>query len=544
MAWNKIGNLAALSLGLIFTACGGDSGNNGRTDTDVSVQAETFDDLPNCSKNREGEIYEVIDNLKTYQCVDGRWEEYVSVPDSVKTEDDLPVCLEKLEGKIAIVSKDKTAWGCFDSRWEEIGKAYERADDLPNCSEKRDGSVSYIMDEGKQLFCFDGKWTSEKADPPDQGGESKSEVKSSSSNKTSSSSVTKKETAKSSSSETKNTSSEKSSSSVQNTPSSSSIQSSDSAEPNVSYGTLTDERDGQKYKTVKIGEQIWMAENLNYDYKIDGKRYGSYCYDDEPDSCTIYGRLYTWAAAMDSAALFSDDGKVCGDDTLCVVSNVQGVCPENWHLPSFSEWSLLLSEIGNVDPVVIGKGIDASLFKADSKWRNNGLGINAYGFSALPAGCRDCGWGNNLIYSGEGGITYFWTASESMGNSSSYILMKDSVYIYDSKKSIGYSVRCVKNIYREKMTKNIEVRDRENFEIPFNTVLHASMPKCGSVGQGLINCQTKSGTICSIVDFGDLKINTCESVLTNILKDSVTNYCGRNITISSTENTICNVYFY
>lgn len=544
MALNKFGNFAALSLALIFAACGGDSGSNGKTETDESSQAETFDDLPNCSKNREGETIAVLDDRKTYVCTNGRWEYLNEVPDTVKTEDDLSACLEKNEGKIAFVTKNSTVWGCFDKRWEELGTAYENADALPNCSDKREGNRAYIVDDKESLICSDGKWENSSSQSQNHGGNSNDGQKSSSSNKESSSSSVEKSSNESSSSDSSESSSKESSSSVDEKSISSAEQSSSSAESTIVYGALTDERDGQKYKTVKIGEQTWMAENLNFDYKIDGKRYGSYCYNDEPDSCAIYGRLYTWATAMDSAALFSDDGKGCGDDTLCVVSNVQGVCPENWHLPSFSEWSLLLSEIGNVDPVVIGKGIDASLFKADSKWRNNGLGINAYGFSALPAGCRDCGWGNNLIYSGEGGITYFWTASESMGNSSSYILMKDSVYIYDSKKSIGYSVRCVKNIYREKMTKNIEVRDRENFEIPFNTVLHASMPKCGSVGQGLINCQTKSGTICSIVDFGDLKINTCESVLTNILKDSVTNYCGRNITISSTENTICNVYFY
>ena len=125
--------------------------------------------------------------------------------------------------------------------------------------------------------------------------------------------------------------------------------SSSSWEP-YSYGEVTDKRDRHVYKTIKIGNQIWMAENLNFDYHNSyaptlALASPSSCYNNELDNCAKYGRLYSWSTAMDSAALFSKTGQGCGvwknsKEGLCkneVYNYTRGACPENWHIPTESD---------------------------------------------------------------------------------------------------------------------------------------------------------------------------------------------------------------
>ena len=106
---------------------------------------------------------------------------------------------------------------------------------------------------------------------------------------------------------------------------------------------MTDERDGQTYKTVTIGTQTWMAENLNYE-SVD-----SYCYNDSAKYCAKYGRLYTWAAAMDSVGEWSTNGRGCGYYGDCSPTYpVRGVCPKGWHLLTKAELEMLLETVGGV----------------------------------------------------------------------------------------------------------------------------------------------------------------------------------------------------
>jgi uncharacterized protein (TIGR02145 family) len=186
------------------------------------------------------------------------------------------------------------------------------------------------------------------------------------------------------------------------------------------YGTVSD--GVQNYKTVVIGTQTWMAENLNYNAT------GSKCYAEgvsgvSPDSiaknCAKYGRLYDWATAMSA-------------------------CPSGWHLPSDADWNALMKV---VNPICSDNSHCANAgteLKAAGGWGwngNNGNGTDKYGFSALPGGY--------VKYNGDfDGVGYYgdWWSSSDVSSMANYREMKSSdanVDRYVISKSYLYSVRCV-----------------------------------------------------------------------------------------------------
>ena len=116
--------------------------------------------------------------------------------------------------------------------------------------------------------------------------------------------------------------------------------------PDIDYEVFTDARDGQAYRSVQIGEQTWMAENLNLGYTAGQ---GSSCADGSEENCDKLGRIYLWSSAMDSAAVYGETGKGCGfGDTVCVdTATVRGICPEGWHLPDTTEWIQLLDFVAS-----------------------------------------------------------------------------------------------------------------------------------------------------------------------------------------------------
>ena len=216
-----------------------------------------------------------------------------------------------------------------------------------------------------------------------------------------------------------------SSSTVASSSSSVTPKSSDS-ETSVSTGSMTDSRDGQTYKTVVIGSQTWMAENLNYETD------SSFCFNNEESNCTKYGRLYRWAAAVGKSE------SECGHGNTCSLpsGSIQGVCPSGWHLPSKAEWETLFNAVG--DSSTAGK-----MLKSSSGWNSSGNGTDAFGFSARPAGNYDQGYFNNREDEAS-----FWMADEFNSESASYARLRyweAYVYLGDHYKHYGLSVRCLKD---------------------------------------------------------------------------------------------------
>lgn len=171
-------------------------------------------------------------------------------------------------------------------------------------------------------------------------------------------------------------------------------------------GTFTDSRDGKVYKTVKIGTQTWMAENLNYNTP------DSWC-----NQCSIYGRLYTYDAALIA-------------------------CPSGWHLPSDAEWTALTDYLD-------GESVAGSKLKSKRGWQDvsfsgNITATNSSGFTALSGGKREIDGSF-----GEMGRNGFWWSSTEYNTSNAWYrnmyYNTCNVFRRYSNKTNGFSVRCVKD---------------------------------------------------------------------------------------------------
>jgi len=224
--------------------------------------------------------------------------------------------------------------------------------------------------------------------------------------------------------------------------------------PDIDYGELTDSRDGKVYKTVKIGNQTWMAENLNYadSVKTPSLRGNSWCFGDNPRRCNVAGRLYTWTAAIDSVALAkdSDNPRKCGYNEECqFTEKVRGICPDGWHLPSRAEFDTLVATVG-------GKEIAEENLRSRIGWFLRETDSDSYGFSAIPVGRRlyDRESGRvEFLFSGLG--VNFWSSNEEYtGAEPSPTIMAYVLHIsYEENsnpvvivgKGAGYSIRCIKD---------------------------------------------------------------------------------------------------
>lgn len=198
--------------------------------------------------------------------------------------------------------------------------------------------------------------------------------------------------------------------------------------PDIDYGTMTDPRDGKTYRTVDIEGTIWMAENLNYTGHEVGK---SYCFKGDEDICKLYGRFYSRDAAMNSSK--------CEYGASCLLGNdpIQGICPDGWHIPTYSETQTLVTLAGKkAQPLMstIGWGTEDSLYINP--------GIDTYGLSFVGTGQYDTKDGYNDI----GEFTFMWVYYQSSDMYYLLIRGKDNeafINDFDGYES-NFSVRCVK----------------------------------------------------------------------------------------------------
>ena len=169
--------------------------------------------------------------------------------------------------------------------------------------------------------------------------------------------------------------------------------------------SFVDERDGTSYRTVKIGYQIWMAENLRYVSE------GNHCYNDDENQCEKFGRLYEYS---------------------------EGICPAGWHMPSQAEWTVLFDAVGGI--AVAGKAL-----RAVGAWNAENYPLtaddtDAYGFSSLPSGVYIFGDHENAG---------FYISSTLVGDDAVYdvgfVGNQDAAAESNALFTTAISVRCVKD---------------------------------------------------------------------------------------------------
>ena len=201
----------------------------------------------------------------------------------------------------------------------------------------------------------------------------------------------------------------------------------------IKYGEMIDPRDRKVYKTVDIGTQTWMAENLNYADTISYPelKKNSSCYKKD---CEHYGRYYSWSVAIDSAARFSDKGENCfykpsdhpnNTNNKCQYDYpVRGICPEGWHLPNVDEWYLLTPFVKSAQ----------DLLSKETE------GSDKYGFSMITSGFIDGGsYANTDNY-------YFWMVPYSGHVSYAMSLINNTFnQYYLTDNDYFLPIRCLKD---------------------------------------------------------------------------------------------------
>lgn len=369
---------AAFGIALIssssFVGCG--SGDDNGTDADTTAIVQLAEGLGECSASNEGAVFWDESENKAYVCSMGNWVDDAQIDNSLSSEHNTDELSGSSKNDEMINNPDSLGSGISSN---SVKSSYSGEISSSSSNKERSSSSS------------------------GNGGLSSSTVLSSSSQKTISSSS--KQDNASSSSNSKKTSSSSMGSKFAN-------------------GVLTDYRDGHTYGAVTIGSQTWMSENLNFASD------SSFCYNNDEDNCTKYGRLYKWAAAVNKSE------ESCGFGNTCSLPSekIQGVCPSEWHLPSKAEFETLISAIG-------GRNIAGKILKATTI-----NGSDDFAFAALPAGYKAESEG----FLNEGSGAYFWSSEEGAYGLSAYEMSLNSAsaiaYLQTLGKSYAASIRCIKDV--------------------------------------------------------------------------------------------------
>jgi uncharacterized protein (TIGR02145 family) len=359
--------LAGLTLGtLLFTACGDD------------------DSFSPVSKDRG---YEYA---------------YTSAKDLSKTP-----CDSMRMGREAVIGRDKDLYECI---FDEQDSVYLWA-----------GENDTLTANGKTFVRKDESSSSQgSSSSEDDEDSSSSRASSSSEEDDDSSSSSRSSSSYSSSSNRSSSSSYSSSSSSSNSSSSRDLQTAKDSHfnPDITYGTMKDSRDGKTYRTVVVDGVTWMAENLNYEDHTIGK---SNCYDDSDDNCELYGRMYSRDATMNDSR--------CEYGSSCDLGEgpIQGVCPDGWHIPTKKEVQNLLDY-----------ATAPALRSASAAWSNPG--VDSYGLSFVGAGNWDSDDGYEDMQSYE--VMWLYTPSSYQY----FLLVSSSAEVWDHSSSEYYgTVRCIKD---------------------------------------------------------------------------------------------------
>ena len=306
--------------------------------------------------------------------------------------------------------------GLSTSDTKEVESIY----DLGACTNKRKGEVVFVTDDDKEYICYSNKWIPsdeiDKSDEISSSSENSSTDEKSSSSKKEESSSSEALLEESSSSGIESSSSKEEPDESSNSSSIQEEESSSSAESlsELTDSTFTDSRDGQTYRILKLGKQVWFGENLNY----SGEDAVGYCHENDPEKCEIYGKLYRWNDAMKA-------------------------CPEGWHLPGLLEWIDLINYVGGQE--MAGVKLKSKAYWYIQEEFAQYAGTDDYGFSILP--------GSFMSEEGSFGSTarlaaHLWTSTEETDTRSNDVFLMHSmgkVVLEGSPRDIGMSVRCLKN---------------------------------------------------------------------------------------------------